>query len=99
MEYTYDVVMETQLGNRKGTLCVRRKQEEIKGCLNILGHKNPVVGTVAEDGTYALKGELITLVRTIPFLAQGYADEKAVRLTLHCPNNIFYMTGTAIKGE
>lgn len=99
MEYAYDVVMKTQLGNRKGKLYVTQKQEVIKGCLNILGHENPVVGTVAEDGTYALKGKLITLVRTIPFLAQGYADEKAVRLTLHCPGNIFYITGTAIKGE
>ncbi len=99
MEYTYDVVMKTQLGNRKGKLYVRRTQEKINGCLTILGHENPVVGAVAEDGAYALKGELITLVRTIPFLAQGYVDEKVVSLTLYCPNNTFYMTGMATKGE
>ncbi len=99
MEYTYDVVLKTQLGNRRGKLRVRRKQEEINGCLNILGHENPVAGTVAEDGTYALQGALVTLVRTIPFFAQGYADEEAVNLTLHCPSNTFYMTGTATKGE
>ncbi len=99
MEYTYDVIMRTQIGNRKGQLRVNKKQEKINGFLKILGHENPVVGTVAQDGVYALKGELITLVRTIPFVAQGYADEKTVCLTLHCPDNTFYITGTAIKGE
>ncbi len=97
MEYNYDVVMQTQLGNRIGKLSVSKKQKKVKGFLYILGYNNSLTGRVEENGMYELTGELVTLARTIPFLAEGYVDEKSVNLTLHCPNNTFYIAGKAIE--
>lgn len=99
MGLTYSVVMKTQIGARKGKLYLEQSQKKIMGFLSILGQENPVRGTATDNRQFILKGELVTLVRTIPFLARGYADEKMVELTLYCPNNTFCITGTATGGE
>lgn len=99
MGCTYDVVMKTQLGDRRGKLYLERGQEEITGFLNILGHENPVRGNAAKNKQLVLDGEIVTLLSTLSFHAQGYADNETVRLTLYCPNHIFCITGSAIEGE
>lgn len=99
MGLTYEVVMQTQLGGRKGQLYLERRQREILGFLYILGNENPIKGTSTQSKQLVLDGEIVTLLSTIPFHAQGYADDETLRLTLYCPNHIFQMTGTAIEGE
>lgn len=99
MQRIYDVIMKTRLGDRKGRFYLDCGHSTATGSLHILGHKNPVHGTVVNNSQLALRGELITLMRIIPFLAQGYADEKSTSLTLYCPSNTFYIIGTAVQGE
>lgn len=101
-EFTYDVVMQTLLGQRHGTMLMKVHGNKIDGFLNILGNRTPFQGELDNNGVCILSGCIKTLVRTIEYEATGSADEKEIDLTLHGQRDIFHLNGIAyrsVEGE
>ena len=89
----YNVVMRTPIGARYGTMAVTVENSKIHGMLYILKKANPFVGTITERGDCRLKGELITLMRTIPYDATGHVTEESLCLNLKGARDTFEISG------
>lgn len=94
-KYNYDVVLETLLGQRKGTMQLVIDEEKVNGFLSILEKTEPCCGTMDHSGLCKLSGKIVTLLKEFAYTATGYIDEKHVDLILKSGKSIFQMTGTA----
>lgn len=94
-EFTYNVVMQTLLGQRHGTMLMKVHGNKIDGFLNILGSRTSFQGELDNNGGCILSGCIKTLVRTIEYAATGRADDEKIDLTLRGQRDIFYINGIA----
>ena len=92
---SYDVVMRTPIGARHGTMTVIVDHSRIDGMLDILKKANPFHGSIDEKGDCRIKGELTTLMRTIPYDATGRVTQEALVLKLTGGRESFEISGTA----
>lgn len=69
--YSYAITMKTPLGERKGQLSLDCGNGWCQGMLTLLGAQTFVQGTLDENWRCELKGELRTLLRSLPFAASG----------------------------
>lgn len=92
---SYDVIMQTPLGARYGTMTVVVEHSRIDGMLDILKKANPFHGKIDEKGGCQLKGELTTLMRTIAYDATGRITQETLLLKLKGERESFEMSGTA----
>ncbi|MGN1099643.1 MAG: hypothetical protein ACI4S9_04815 [Christensenellales bacterium] len=97
--YNYDVTLETELGNRKGTMRLKIEDKKIDGCLSLLNNSVPFYGTAASDGTCTLHGKIVTAKRVIVYDAAGRIDDNGIVLTLESGEHTFYMKGIAQSGD
>ncbi len=100
-KYSYNVVMQTQLGPKRGTLRLQVEGTAIRGTLDILQKKETVSGELTGEGTCRLNGRIVTRMRTVDFTAEGVLDDSRIDLTIREPRNIFSVCGTAspiVKG-
>lgn len=95
----YDIIMRTPLGERQGQLRLAVKGRQISGNLDILGHTNPICGRMEADGRCRLEGQVVTLLRTLPFTADGRVDSDSVDLTLRGGQHEFQIQGAPITQE
>ena len=86
----YDIVMETPLGRRCGTLFLKESCGVLEGAIDILQHKNTVHGVIDELGACKLWGTLLALVYTVEFCAVGVANENGLWLKLRTAENWQY---------
>lgn len=98
MNYDYDIVVETELGERRGSLALREGAEGCFGTLHLLRSDNEVRGEISADGQVRLIGKIHTLLQNIPFTASGRLDAQQIALTLCCGRRELALRGTA-KGE
>lgn len=91
----YDVIMRTPIGARYGTMSVTIDNSKINGILNILKKANPFYGNINENGDCQIKGELTTLMRTIPYDATGRITKENLALRLKGEQESFDISGTA----
>ena len=82
MDYDYDIVVETELGERRGRLALHREAEGCRGMLHLLRADNEIRGEITGDGTVRLAGRIRTLLQNIPFTAYGQLDAQRIALTL-----------------
>lgn len=82
-EHTYEVTLEAPLGKRPGSLTLDSLDGECRGVLSLMSFANPVSGRIQEGGVCALSGWMRTLMRSLPFTAEGWVRRDAVELTLH----------------
>ena len=94
--YVYRVCMTTPLGVRSGTLCLSALSGTLHGTLSLLGKAVPIAGKADQVGNCRLTGELITLVQTIPFTADGTLTRREISLLLHSAQGKFELTGTGL---
>lgn len=94
-DYTYNVSLKTLLGQKNGTIEVFNKDGNLTGYLNILGKHNAFEGSIDNKGHCVIKGNLVTLVQSIPYTAEGHADEKTIDLTLKCKRYSFHLCGNS----
>lgn len=92
---SYDVVMQTAIGARYGTMSVTVDNGKIDGMLDILKKENPFHGKINEKGDCQIKGKLTTLMRTIPYDATGRITQEALLLKLAGKQEMFEISGTA----
>lgn len=92
MKNVYDVVLETAVGNRSGTMDVYIDCNLISGVLHILKHSEPFAGKVDHAGKCRIKGNLSTLMRRIPYFAVGTITDQ-VDLELNCGKETFRLVG------
>ena len=95
-QYQYRVTMKTPLGSRDGHLLLSTRGTRIRGTLRILGSSNTVSGRLLPDGSCTLAGKIQTLVRTIPYTADGCFDAASIELTIHGERNTMPLQGTSI---
>lgn len=96
-EYTYDIVLQTQLGEKIGKLTLSFEENVIRGICSILGHSNPCTGSIDQQGKCKLYGQIRTFMSLISFSGTGSADSKGVNFSLSDGKNRFYMIGTVCK--
>jgi len=97
-QYTYDIVLSTPLGQRRGTMTMSIGGQKIEGVFDIMRNRNPFWGQMGENGDFRIQGRLITLVRTIEYTACGHLDRETVELTLQEKRGRLHVSGTA-SGE
>ncbi|MEA4912381.1 MAG: hypothetical protein VB092_07230 [Oscillospiraceae bacterium] len=92
---TYEIRMDTQIGPRFGRLTVLTRVEKLSGYLDILRHTEPFEGTIDGNGNCEFAGKIVTLIRTVSYIATGTITPDALCLSLTGDKSIFKITGTA----
>ena len=96
---SYDIVMQTSIGKRYGTMTVEWEGEQICGLMEILGHSETFHGQIDETGNCRIEGRMIYLTRTIPYIAVGKIIPTMLQLSLRGERNIFEVAGVPCKGN
>ena len=94
-EYRYNVVLDTELGKRNGTMQLSIDGTEVDGFLSLLNSTEPCHGNIGTDGHCNLHGKIVTLLREIVYEATGYICESELVLMLQSEKNTFLMKGIA----
>lgn len=69
----------------------------VSGQLDILRHREPFEGTIDSDGNCQINGKLITLMRTINYVATGQITSDSLSLSLIDGRHVLKITGTASR--
>lgn len=89
----YDIVLNTPLGKKKGELKTKIENGRLSGYLSLLGHTEPIEGTVDNDGKCSLKGRFITLIKSVNFTADGRFYYDALQLSLKGDRGEYEISG------
>lgn len=98
-EYRYEVVMETPLGPKRGSLCLQVAGTQIRGVMTMLGRRESVCGECIGEKNCRLHGRMITRMRAVDYTAEGTFDSSHIALTVQEARNTFIVRGTASGGE
>ena len=96
-EYHYNVVLNTEIGKRNGTMRLSVNGTDIDGFLSLLNKTEPCYGKIENDGRCSLHGKIVTLIKEIGYDATGYMRENEIDLTLISDKNTFRMKGIALS--
>lgn len=97
-EYKYNICIDTPLGSRYGQMTLAECAGVLEGRMEILGQTTRLHGDRSEAGICRLSGELITLYRVIPFVAQGILTPLEISLTLQTQERRYGLSGTRQEG-
>ena len=93
----YDIVLLTPLGKKKGELKAKIENKKLNGFLSVLGHTEPIEGTVDENGKCSLKGRFVSLMKSVDFTADGTIDYDALRLAVKGDTGSYEILGQLRK--
>ena len=91
----YNVVLDTELGKRNGTMQLSIDGTEVDGFLSLLNNTEPFHGSISTDGHCNLHGKIVTLIKEMVYEATGYIREGEIVLMLQSGKNTFLMKGIA----
>lgn len=94
---SYQIIMQTPLGARYGTMSVTLADQTVSGTMEILKHMEPFSGTIDENGDCRITGRMVTLMRSIDFTAEGNITPESVHLTVQGGRNSFELHGKCIS--
>lgn len=95
-EKLYEVYMYTPMGKKSGRLLIQQEGKCLSGWLDILMHKEPIAGTIDEEGNCQIKGVFITLLNSVHFTATGRITDSLIDLTMEDEENRhFQMSGNS----
>ena len=97
MQYTYEVTLDAPLGKKRGLLVLNAIAGDCRGMLSLMSFSNPVRGSVDADGACTLMGRMRTLMRNLPFTAEGRIDLENLELTLHWGGRSYALHGSIQK--
>ena len=97
MKWSYDIVLQTHLGERHGSMTLDVAGSIITGVCKLLGYETKCEGTISEHGNCVLRGEIRTFMSAIPFTGKGTADEEHISLTLHTGKDQLNLFGNSNK--
>ena len=98
-EQCYSIVMKTPLGKKYGTLTASVSGTLLHGWLDVLEHRESFEGTIDDVGNCRITGTLITLLRTVSFVATGRLTASDVNLRMQDGRNIFELSGVPARTE
>lgn len=98
-EYSYKIIMDTQLGSKYGTMLLKIEDNKIEGNMCILANEELIHGEMLGNGMCRLRGRIVTLMRTVEYTAEGYLDDKKIDLILHGERNNFHISGIVSQLE
>lgn len=93
MQLNYHIVLEGQLGRREGTLTLSDNVGEITGAFCILGHENPVRGTI-QGNALELFHDLHTAVSVLSCRTTAELCGNELYGTVVIGNTVLCFTGT-----
>lgn len=99
LERKYKVYMYTPMGAKKGILLIQQEGTVLKGWLDILLHKEPVNGTVDEEGNCLINGVFITLLNSVYFTAAGKITDSHINLSLVDQENRHFQMNGSVYAE
>lgn len=94
---SFRIVMHTSIGKRRGTMTAEWEGGQISGIMEILEHTEPFFGCVDKDGKCQIEGQIISLARTIPYIAVGKISTTMLQLSLQEERNIFEVVGVPFE--
>ena len=95
-EHLYEVYMYTPMGTKSGLLLIQQEGNCLSGWLDILMTKEPIVGTIDEEGKCLIEGVFITLLNSVHFTATGRLTDSQIDLTMEDDENRhFQMSGNS----
>lgn len=97
--HEYEVVLNTPLGKRKGTLELEIENGKINGTLILFQNQETVNGEIDKNGHCILHGSFSTLMNKFYYEAEGCIRESGLQLTLCGGKSIFQMEGYALSRQ
>lgn len=97
-EINYSITLQAPIGKRSGEMTFWMESGTVKGQLHLLQKMMEFEGNVEADGSLAVTGELITLMRKVPYFAEGRMSRDTIRMTLHAGHSTYELTGNK-KGK
>lgn len=95
---SYNVVMQTPLGDRHGTMQVHCDEADLSGTLQLLGFRVPFQGTVDAMGSCTINGRIQTLMKSFAYEAHGSINAQQVQLDLQSDGRHFLLSGQVSEG-
>lgn len=96
-ENSYNILMQTPVGVKYGTITFNVADGKLSGEMNMLNHCEPISGTIDEFGYCHITGQIVTLVRNINFQATGRISNGSLNLSARGERNIFEITGVPVR--
>lgn len=93
----FDIRMQTPIGIKIGKMSITNEKGVLSGCLDILKKATPFSGTVFPDGSCNIRGDIVTLMKTVKYTASGVIESDSLSLEVLCGKNKFYITGNLIS--
>lgn len=93
-EKSYDIVMSTPIGKRKGTLILNITGNIFTGIMHILGSNNNIKGSLNNDGTCLFSGSFATRFHSYNYKGDGLIMTDSILLNLVVFNRTYVVTGT-----
>lgn len=91
--YTYEILVKTSLGDKRGTLRILPVGRLLSGSLELFGTVRPIEGILTEEGACRLTGSFCTLMQEISFEAAGRMDSRSLRLKLRWAKGVYDVIG------
>lgn len=98
-KYYYKVMLNTELGKKKGTMNIHIHENKVEGLLNLLKHSEPIYGTVDIDGSCQLHGKIVTLLKELAYVATGHIGDDNLNLNLQIGTSRYLLMGILSKSE
>ncbi len=95
----YRVSVSTPLGLRSGELRLCDENGAASGTFELLGKTQSFEGTLAEDGTLKIEGELATLLSTLRYRAAGTLRGDGIEMEIRVDKGakgVFPLTGSLV---
>jgi len=98
---SFRIVMKTPIGERCGTMTAEweNKDGKLRGIMEILEHTNVFYGQIDETGNCRIEGEMVSLMRSIPYVAVGTISSLGLTLSLQEGRNTFEVVGVPYAEE
>ena len=98
MTLRYRIILESPMGERRGTLLLRWDGSAISGTLSLLGFENPITGTL-EGTTLHLSHRMRTLVSELDCITELHQSGGALCGTSKAGSVCMPLRGVAVSAE
>lgn len=90
---TYNVMLKTPMGVKKGQLILSADGEVLTGSLVALGSENPIENGIANGDNFTFSGELKTAMGKTAFDCNGTVDGDAITGSVKTKKGTLALTG------
>ena len=96
-KYNYNVVLDTELGKRNGTMQILINGKKVNGFLNLLKHTEPLYGNIIKDGSCRLHGKIVTAIKEAAYIATGHISAEELLLNFKIGAASYLLRGASFE--